>query len=54
MSNMYYACPFIDSNGNGQYDSGSLTEGVQPEEVYYFPKKTASEAALIWCRTERV
>ncbi len=39
LPNTYYARLFIDSNGNGQYDSGSLTEGVQPEEVYYFPKK---------------
>lgn len=39
LPNTYYARLFIDRNGNGLYDGGSLTEGVQPEEVYYYPKK---------------
>ncbi|MDE5921576.1 MAG: hypothetical protein K2G82_08205, partial [Paramuribaculum sp.] len=39
LSGTYYARLFIDSNGNGMYDGGSLKDGVQPEEVYYFPKK---------------
>lgn len=39
LPNTYYARLFIDRNGNGLYDGGSLTDGIQPEEVYYFPKK---------------
>ena len=39
LPNTYYARLFIDRNGNGLYDGGSLTEGIQPEEVYYYPKK---------------
>ncbi len=35
----YYARLFIDTNGNGEWDTGSVTESRQPEEVYYFPKK---------------
>lgn len=35
----YYARLYIDRNGNGKYDTGNLIDGVQPEEVYYFPKK---------------
>lgn len=35
----YYARLFIDRNGNGTYDNGSLTERRQPEDVYYYPKK---------------
>ncbi len=36
----YYARLFIDSNANGEYDTGIL-DSIQPEEVYYFPKKIA-------------
>lgn len=35
----YYARLFIDRNGNGKWDTGSLTDSIQPEEVYYYPKK---------------
>lgn len=35
----YYARLFLDRNGNGTYDTGSLLDGVQPEEVFYYPKK---------------
>ena len=37
----YYARLFVDSNGNGKYDTGNLSDGkwLQPEEVYYYPKK---------------
>ena len=35
----YYARMFIDSNGNGKWDTGRLDASVQPEEVAYFPKK---------------
>ncbi len=35
----YYARAFIDSNGNGEYDTGNISLRQQPEEVYYYPKK---------------
>ncbi len=35
----FYARLFIDSNGNGKWDTGSLLDSIQPEEVYYYPKK---------------
>ncbi|MBO4996123.1 MAG: Ig-like domain-containing protein [Muribaculaceae bacterium] len=35
----YYARLFLDRNGNGKYDDGKLLEKVQPEEVFYYPKK---------------
>lgn len=35
----YYARLFIDSNGNGVYDTGSLNDLRQPEETYYYNKK---------------
>lgn len=37
----YYARLFIDSNGNGKWDTGNPVDSVrqQPEEVYYFAKK---------------
>ncbi len=34
-----YARLFIDRNGNGKYDTGNLLEQIQPEEMFYFPKK---------------
>ncbi len=34
-----YARLFIDANGNGEWDTGNLKEAIQPEEVYYYPKK---------------
>lgn len=39
LPNTYYARLFVDSNGNGKYDDGSFSLNLQPEEVYYFPKK---------------
>lgn len=36
----YFARLFIDSNGNGRYDTGIL-DSIQPEEVFYYPKKLA-------------
>lgn len=33
-----YARLFIDANDNGEWDTGVL-DSIQPEEVYYFPKK---------------
>jgi uncharacterized protein (DUF2141 family) len=35
----YYARMFIDRNANGEWDTGSVRDSLQPEEVYYYPKK---------------
>lgn len=36
----YFARLIADRNGNGKWDTGSLTDTLlQPEDVYYFPKK---------------
>lgn len=35
----YYARAFIDFNDNGIWDTGSIEEWTQPEDVYYYPKK---------------
>lgn len=35
----YYARLFLDRNENGIYDTGKLLDSIQPEEVYYYPKK---------------
>lgn len=35
----YYARLYIDANGNGKYDTGNVAAGIQPEEVYYYPRK---------------
>ena len=32
----YYARLFVDTNGNGRWDTGDYATGTQPEEVYYF------------------
>ena len=37
----YYARLFIDHNGNGLWDTGNLTDSVQPEETFYYSKKIA-------------
>lgn len=37
--NTYYARAFVDSNRNGKWDTGSISEKRQPEDVYYLPKK---------------
>lgn len=34
----YYIRCIIDRNGNGKWDTGNYREGIQPEEVFYFPK----------------
>ena len=34
----YYVRLFDDRNGNGKWDTGNVEQGIQPEEVYYFPK----------------
>lgn len=35
----YYARAFIDRNGNGLWDTGNIALLLQPEDVYYYPKK---------------
>lgn len=35
----YYLRLTIDSNGNGKWDTGNYRGHLQPEEVYYYPKK---------------
>lgn len=35
----YYARLIIDANANGKWDTGSVRDSIQPEEVYYFAKK---------------
>lgn len=35
----YYARLFIDSNDNGKWDTGSVNDKIQPEEVFYYSKK---------------
>jgi hypothetical protein len=34
----YYVRLFEDRNGNGKWDTGNYSKGLQPEAVYYFPK----------------
>ena len=34
----YYMRCFIDRNGNNKWDTGNYAEGLQAEEVFYFPK----------------
>ena len=34
----YYIRLLVDRNGNGKWDTGNFEQGIQPEEVYYFPK----------------
>ena len=40
----YYVRMFNDRNGNGVWDTGNYREGLQPEEVYYFPKSWEMKA----------
>ncbi len=35
----YYVRMFLDRNGNGKWDTGSVLEKRQPEEVFYYSKK---------------
>lgn len=35
----YYARLFIDTDSNGIYTTGNLLGKIQPEEVYYYPRK---------------
>ena len=40
----YYVSAFIDSNGNGIWDTGDYAEGRQAEAVYYYPKEIEAKA----------
>ena len=35
----YFARAFIDSNNNGEYDTGNIALKQQPEEIYYYGKR---------------
>ena len=35
----YYARAFVDRNHNGIWDTGNVATFMQPEDVYYYPKK---------------
>lgn len=35
----YYIRMYIDENGNKKWDTGNLEKKIQPEMVYYYPKK---------------
>lgn len=35
----YYARLFIDRDSDGIWSKGSMTDSIQPEDVYYYPKK---------------
>ncbi len=39
MPSDYYVRLIEDRNGNGEFDPGDFDAGVQPEAVFYFPKK---------------
>ncbi len=40
----YYARLILDSNGNGKWDTGNLSGKIQPEEVFYYPRKVNLKA----------
>lgn len=40
----YFVRLFIDRNGNGKWDTGNYDAGLQPEEVFYFPKPITVKA----------
>ena len=35
----YYARLIVDRNANGRWDTGSIADSIQPEDVYYFSRK---------------
>lgn len=35
----YYARAFIDRNGDGEWTTGNVADSIQPEDVFYLPKK---------------
>lgn len=49
--NKYYLRAFVDTNGNGRWDTGDYATGQQPEAVYYYPGEIECRAK--WDLTER-
>ena len=35
----YYDRAYLDANRNGKWDTGNLAAHLQPEDVFYYPKK---------------
>jgi len=35
----YYVSAFVDTNGNGIWDTGDYDLDLQPEDVYYYPRE---------------
>lgn len=35
----YYARLWIDTDSNGRWTTGNIADSIQPEEVYYYPRK---------------
>lgn len=42
----YYLRCYIDRNHNGQWDTGSYADDVEPEEAFYYPEKI--ECKALW------
>ncbi len=40
----YYVRLLVDRNHNGRWDTGNFDQKIQPEEVYYYPKKITCRA----------
>lgn len=53
----YYLRAFVDSNGNGIWDTGDYASDRQPEDMYYYPKaiecKAKWDITTAWNITER-
>lgn len=53
----YYMRMFVDSNGNGKWDTGDYAAGRQPEEMCYYPERIECKAkwdiSLSWNPLER-
>lgn len=41
---IYYARAFVDSNGNGKWDTGDYDADLQAESVYYYPREIEAKA----------
>lgn len=46
MPGKYYFRIIMDQNKNGKWDTGNYELGIQPEEVYYYPKSV--EVKALW------
>lgn len=47
---IYYARIVYDNNKNGNWDTGNVSKGLQPEKIWYAPKELSIKAN--WDRTE--